>query len=61
MGLGGSCDVVASRDMSDFTAFWALLSRIEGGLAWVEANFCGLGAGEGGGEGRSVVQASQQR
>ena len=39
MGLGGSCDVVASRDMSDFTAFVELLSRIEVGLAWVEATF----------------------
>ena len=33
IGFRGSCDIVASRDMSDFTAFWALLSLMELGLA----------------------------
>lgn len=61
MGFLGSRDVVASRDMSDFTAFFELLSRIEVGLAWVEGSLVGFGVGEGGGEGRSVLQASQQR
>jgi len=56
--------VVASSDRSDFTAFLALLSRMEIGRARVEGadgSFEELGAGEGGGDGFSVLHASQQR
>ena len=53
--------MVASRDMSDFIAFLELLSRIEVGIAWVEAAFWGFGGGREGRDGRSVLQASQQR
>jgi len=47
--------------MSDLTAFWALLSRIEVGFVCVEGimEFCCFGCG--GGEGGSVPQASQER
>lgn len=44
--------------MSDLTAFLELLSWIEEGWRWVEE---GRKVGDGGGEGRSVLQASQQR
>lgn len=62
MGFSGSCDVVASRDMSDLIAFLELLSLMERGKVWVEPTFGGgVGAGSDGNDGRSVVQASQQR
>ena len=64
MGFSGSRDVVASRDMSDLIAFLELSSLMELGTVWVEPTFeggGGVGAGNEGGDGRSVVQASQQR
>lgn len=64
MGFSGSRDMVASSDMSDLIAFLELLSRIELGVAWVEPTFTFLGfetGGMEGREGRSVLQASQQR
>lgn len=54
--------MVASSDISDLTAFLALPSRIEDGRARVEgADGFAWGDGEGGGDGLSVLQASQQR
>ena len=63
MGFSGSRDVVASRDMSDLIAFLELLSLMERGTVWVEPTFGGggVGAGNDGRDGRSVVHASQQR
>lgn len=58
-GFGGCRDIVASSDMSELTAFLELLSRIELGRVWVDGAFDG--ALNGGGEGRSVSQASQTR
>lgn len=52
--------VVASSDISDRTAFLALPSRIEVGRARVEGADVFAG-GDGGGDGLSVLQASQQR
>ena len=73
IGFDGCFDIVASRDMIDFTAFLALLSRIEVGMAcvdgvvavllgccgaWGDKDEVGLEKEE---RGRSVEQASQTR